>query len=74
MKKYFVNGKQISETEAILIDMENRRNIKRTKKGAGATVKLVGIQIDNDLLPFLNALPNKSRFINDLLRKKFLGK
>ena len=31
----------------------NRRNIKRTKKGAGATVKLVGIQIDNDLLPFL---------------------
>ena len=54
--------------------MENRRNIKRTKKGAGKTVKLVGIQIDNDLLPFLDALPNKSRFINDLLRKKFLGK
>lgn len=54
--------------------MENRRNIKRTKKGAGATVKLVGIQIDNDLLPSLNALPNKSRFINDLLRKKFFGK
>lgn len=25
MKKYFVNGKQISETEAILIDMENKR-------------------------------------------------
>lgn len=74
MKKYFVNGKQISETEAILIDMENRRNIKRTKKGTGATVKLVGIQIDNDLLPYLNALPNKSRFINDLLRKKFFGK
>lgn len=52
----------------------NRRNIKRTKKGAGKTVKLVGIQIDNDLLPFLNALPNKSRFINDLLRKNFFGK
>lgn len=51
----------------------NKRNIKRTKKGAGATVKLVGIQIDNDLLPFLNALPNKSRFINDLLRKNFLA-
>lgn len=41
MKKYFVNGKQISETEAILIDMENnRRNIKRTKKGAGDAVIL----------------------------------
>ena len=25
MKKYYVNGKQISETEAILIDMENKR-------------------------------------------------
>jgi hypothetical protein len=25
MKKYFVNGKQIPETEAILIDMENKR-------------------------------------------------
>ncbi len=53
---------------------ESRKNIKRTKKGTGATVKLVGIQIDNDLLPYLNALPNKSRFINGLLRKKFFGK
>ena len=53
---------------------KSRRNIKRTKKGAGSTVKLVGIQIDNDLLQYLNALPNKSRFINDLLRKKFFGK
>ena len=53
---------------------KSKVNIKRTKKGTGATVKLVGIQIDNDLLPFLNAQPNKSRFINDLLRKKFLGK
>lgn len=50
---------------------ESRKNIKRTKKGTGATVKLVGIQIDNDLLPYLNALPNKSRFINDLLRRNF---
>lgn len=25
MRKYFVNGKQVSETEAILIDMENQR-------------------------------------------------
>lgn len=55
--------------------MENSRgNIKRTKKGTGATVKLVGMQIDNDLLPFLNAQPNKSRFINNLLRQHFLGK
>ena len=50
------------------------KKIKRTKKGAGATVTLVGIQVDNDLLPYLKALPNKSRFINDLLRRKFFGK
>lgn len=48
--------------------------IKSTKKGAGKTVTLVGIQIDNDLLPYLNAQPNRSRFINDLLRKKFFSK
>lgn len=48
--------------------------IKCTKKGAGKTVSLVGIQIDNDLLPFLNAQPNKSRLINNLLRQHFLGK
>lgn len=48
--------------------------IKSTKKGAGKTVTLVGIQIDNDLLTHLNAQPNKSRFINNLLRERFLGK
>ena len=50
------------------------KKIKRTKKGTGATVTLVGIQVDNDLLPYLKALPNRSRFINDLLREKFFGK
>ena len=86
MKQYILNGKNsLGQVDSHIEDyrtkeiMEerfsrNKRNIKRTKKGAGATVKLVGIQIDNDLLPFLNALPNKSRFINDLLRKKFFGK
>lgn len=52
---------------------KSRGNIKRTKKGAGATVKLVGIQIDNDLLPYLNAQPNKSRFVNECIRKKLFG-
>lgn len=52
----------------------NRRNIKRTKKGAGATVTLVGVQIDNDLLPYLKEQSNRSRFINNLLREHFLGK
>lgn len=45
--------------------------IKKSKRGEGKTVTLVGIQIDNDLLPMLKAQPNRSRFINDLLREKF---
>lgn len=48
--------------------------IKSTKKGAGKTVTLVGIQIDNDLLPYLKGQSNRSRFINNLLREHFLGK
>lgn len=37
----------------------------------GRTVKLIGFYIDNDLVPQVNKLANKSRFINDLLRKYF---
>lgn len=73
----FVSANYVEDFKLVYIQNKTImewRTIKRTKKGAGATVKLVGIQIDNDLLPFLNALPNKSRFINDLLRKKFFGK
>lgn len=52
--------------------MEQKR-IKRTKKGTGKTVTLVGVQIDNDILPYLKAQPNKSRFVNDAIRKKLFG-
>lgn len=48
--------------------------IRSTKKGVGKTVKLVGVQIDNDLFPYLKEQSNKSRFINNLLREHFLGK
>lgn len=47
--------------------------IKRTKKGTGKTVKLVGVQIDTDLLPYLDKVGNKSRFINDAIRIKLFG-
>lgn len=47
--------------------------IKSTKKGVGKTVTLVGVQIDNDLLPYLNAQPNKSRFVNECIREKLFG-
>lgn len=49
------------------------KSIKRTKKKEGKTVTLVGVQIDNDLLPYLKEQPNRSRFINNLLREHFLG-
>lgn len=43
------------------------RQIKKSPKGK-KTVTLVGVQIDNDLLPYLKAQPNKSRFVNDAIR------
>lgn len=43
---------------------------KRSPKD-GRTVKLIGFYIDNDLVPLVNKLANKSRFINDLIRKYF---
>lgn len=47
------------------------KSIKRTKKKEGKTVTLVGVQIDNDLLPYLKEQSNRSRFINNLLREHF---
>lgn len=57
------------------MNMEQKRvnKYKRTKKGVGGTVTLVGVQIDNDLLPYLNAQPNKSRFVNEAIRKYLFG-
>ena len=49
------------------------KSIKRTKKKEGKPVTLVGVQIDNDLLPYLKEQSNRSRFINNLLREHFLG-
>ena len=47
--------------------------IKRSPKGKGATVTLVGIQIDYDLLPYLRSQPNQSRFVNAAIRKMIFG-
>lgn len=54
-----------------LINGGKMAKIKSTKKGVGKTVKLVGVQIDNDLFPYLKEQSNKSRFINNLLREHF---
>lgn len=47
-----------------------RRENAGRKSKYGATTN-VNFRIDADLLDLLNAQPNKSRFINDALRKAF---
>lgn len=37
----------------------------------GRTTKIVSFAIDTDLIPHIQRIANKSRFINDLLRKYF---
>lgn len=41
MMKYYVNGKQISETEAILIDMENKRLMQSDNIADWAGVRFI---------------------------------
>lgn len=37
----------------------------------GRTTKIVSFAIDMDIIPHIERMANKSRFINDLLRKYF---
>lgn len=41
---------------------------KKTKKGAGRTMKYMNIGIDADLLPILELVDNKTRFVNKAIR------
>ena len=38
---------------------------------SGRTTKIISFAIDNDLVPYVQSLANKSRFINGLLRNYF---
>lgn len=42
---------------------------KRGKRGEGSTQKQVGLRLDPENIDFVMVLPNKNRFINDLIRK-----
>jgi len=42
---------------------------KKTKKGGGRTLKYMNIGIDADLLPVLDKVDNKTRFINQAIRE-----
>ena len=46
---------------------------KRTKKGAGRTVKHYNFGIDVDLLSVLEGVENKTRLVNDAIRA-YVGK
>lgn len=50
--------------------MEHEKKYKASPK-QGRTTKIVSFAIDTDLIPHIQRMANKSRFINDLLRKYF---
>lgn len=52
--------------------MDEGKKYKASPK-QGRTTKIVSFAIDTDLIPHIQRMANKSRFINDLLRK-YLGK
>ena len=50
--------------------MEQEKKYKASPK-QGRTTKTISFAIDMDLIPQIQRMANKSRFINDLLRKYF---
>ncbi|MGN0332506.1 MAG: hypothetical protein ACI4D9_05705 [Lachnospiraceae bacterium] len=50
--------------------MDEGKKYKASPK-QGRTTKIVSFAIDVDLIPHIQRMANKSRFINDLLRKYF---
>lgn len=50
--------------------MDDCKKYKASPK-QGRTTKIVSFAIDMDIIPHIQRIANKSRFINDLLRKYF---
>ena len=50
--------------------MDEVKKYKASPK-QGRTTKIVSFAIDVDIIPHIQRMANKSRFINDLLRKYF---
>ena len=46
---------------------------KRSPKGNGKTTTVMTVNVDNDLVPFIQRAGNRSRLICDILRKYFTG-
>lgn len=49
------------------------RTWKRSPKGNGKTTTVMTVNVDNDLVPFIQRAGNRSRLICDILRKYFTG-
>ena len=52
---------------------KTKRSWKSTPKGRGRTTKVQTINFDNDIVPHLQKAGNRSRLVNDILRKFFTG-
>lgn len=46
---------------------------KRSPKGNGKTTTVLTVNFDNDIVPHLQKAGNRSRLVNDILRKFFTG-
>lgn len=57
----------------IMEQEEKKRRWKSTPKGRGRTTKVLTINFDLDVLERIQQAPNKSRLVNDILRRFFNG-
>lgn len=55
----------------IMEQEEKKRRWKSTPKGRGRTTKVLTINFDLDVLERIQQAPNKSRLVNDILRRFF---
>ena len=66
-------AKTDSKNKNIMEQEEKKRCWKRTPKGRGKTTKALTINFDLDVLERIQQAPNKSRLVNDILRRFFNG-
>ena len=62
-----------SKNKNIMEQEEKKRRWKSTPKGRGRTTKVLTINFDLDVLERIQQAPNKSRLVNDILRRFFNG-
>lgn len=66
-------AKTDSKNRKIMEQEEKKRRWKSTPKGRGRTTKVMTINFDLDVLERIQQAQNKSRLVNDILRRFFNG-